>query len=172
MALHNPNGSSNISGKYDKISYLNFGNEPKNDRNYTSTSFMDAMGAAMAMYTGFTAVIGRIGLGHIFLLSFLGTFGYELNSSLLWRLYVPDNGYPFRAFAYGGALGIMSSYLLYQKDLTIFSANYRSSYILRVIPMIGVTIFWATYPIMMLSSTYNRMQVDGFTNTRGTRVIG
>ena len=76
---------------------------------------MDAVGAALALYTGYTAVMGRVGLGHIFVLSFLGTFLYELNSMILWRLWIPDNGYPSRAFAFGSVLGIISSLILGQR---------------------------------------------------------
>ena len=76
---------------------------------------MDAVGAALALYTGYTAVMGRVGLGHIFVLSFLGTFLYELNSMILWRLWIPDNGYPSRAFAFGSVLGIISSFILGQR---------------------------------------------------------
>ena len=76
---------------------------------------MDAVGAALALYTGYTAVMGRVGLGHIFVLAFLGTFLYEINSMILWRLWIPDNGYPSRAFAFGSVLGIISSLILGQR---------------------------------------------------------
>lgn len=67
------------------------------------------------MFAGYSAVIGKIGLGEIFFLTWIGVFGYELNSLLLWRLYIPDNGFPLRAFGFGGALGLVSSLILGKK---------------------------------------------------------
>jgi len=42
---------------------INFGNGLSNPYTYTSSSFIDAIGASIALYAGYTAVIGRIGLG-------------------------------------------------------------------------------------------------------------
>jgi len=44
------------------VNYINSGNSQTN-YNYSSASFLDALGASLAMYAGYTAVIGRIGLG-------------------------------------------------------------------------------------------------------------
>lgn len=79
---------------------------------------MDAVGASLAMYAAYSAVIGRISLAEIFILTCIGPFIYELNSQLLWRYFVPDTGYSLRAFGFGGALGIVSSLVLGQKNLT------------------------------------------------------
>ncbi len=85
-SVNDPNSSSNFSGQYyEKINYINFGNSHQYPYAYTSSSFIDAIGASLAMYAGYTAVIGRIGLGEIFFLTWIGTFFYELNSQLLWR---------------------------------------------------------------------------------------
>jgi len=73
------------------------------------------VGAALAIYAGYSAVIGRIGLGEVFFLTWIGTFLYSLNSHLLWMLFIPDNGYASRAFAFGSSLGLVSSLILGQK---------------------------------------------------------
>jgi hypothetical protein len=97
---------------YPYINYINFGNDLQNNYQLPAASLLDAIGASLAIYAGYTGVIGRIGFGEVFFLSWVGTFIYELNSQILWRLYVPDNGYPSRAFAYGGMLGFISSLIL------------------------------------------------------------
>lgn len=113
VGINDSKSSNNFgSANYPYINYINFGNDLQSNYSLPSASFLDAIGAALAIYAGYTAVIGRIGLGEIFFLSWIGTFIYELNSQILWRLYIPDNGYPSRAFAYGGMLGLMSSIVL------------------------------------------------------------
>ena len=115
-ALNNPNASSWFNNnRFEKICPINFNNSLQNNYDLPSASFLDSLGAVLALYTSYTAVMGRIGLGHIFVLSFLGTFVYELNSMLLWRLWIPDTGYPSRAFAFGSVLGIVSSLILEQR---------------------------------------------------------
>jgi hypothetical protein len=59
-----------------KITYLNIGNDLQTTRDIPSSSFIDAVGCAIAIYGGYTAVIGRIGLTEIFFLTWIGTFIY------------------------------------------------------------------------------------------------
>jgi hypothetical protein len=116
ISVNNPDGTTSFQNQYyQKINYLNFGNQLQTSYTYTSSSFLDAVGAALALYAGYTGVIGRVGLAEIFFLTWIGTFLYEVNSQILWRLYIPDNGFPSRAFAFGGALGLFSSLVLGKK---------------------------------------------------------
>ncbi len=83
ISVNDPNSSSNFSSQYyQQVNYINYGNSYQTTTPYTyySASFIDAIGASLALYAGFTAVIGRIGLGEIFFLSWIGTFLYEVNS--------------------------------------------------------------------------------------------
>lgn len=48
--------------QYDKINSINFGNSFQTGTTYMSASMMDAVGASLAMYAAYSAVIGRIGL--------------------------------------------------------------------------------------------------------------
>ncbi len=113
ISVNNPNANTNFSSSiYNLINYINFNVDLQTSYDLPSASLFDAVGAALAMYAGYTGVIGRIGLGEVFFLTWIGTFIYEVNSQILWRLFIPDNGYPSRAFAYGGALGIVSSLIL------------------------------------------------------------
>lgn len=67
ISLNNPEGSSNFSSiLYQKLNYINYNNDLQNTAltyQIGSVSLLDAVGAAIAMYCGYSAVIGRIGLG-------------------------------------------------------------------------------------------------------------
>lgn len=144
-----------VTRYYQKLNYINFGNSLSTSYEYTSSSFMDAIGATLALYAGFSTVMGCIGMGEIFFLTFFGTFFYEINSQVLWRLYIPDNGFPSRAFAFGGTLGIISSLIMGTRFLTVNHPNYLSSYYLRTLSFLGVIIVWCTYPILVTLNVYN-----------------
>ncbi len=99
----------------NKITYLNYGNDLQSTRNIPSSSFIDAVGCAIALYGGYTAVIGRIGLTEIFFLTWIGTFIYEICNQIFIRLYIVDNGFGMRAYAFGGMLGLVSTLILGKK---------------------------------------------------------
>ena len=147
-------GVSLSSFNYPYINYINFNNDLQNNNQLPSASFLDAIGASLAIYAGYTAVIGRIGLGEVFFLSWIGTFLYEVNSQLLWRLYIPDNGYPSRAFAYGGMMGLISSLILGKRSLTKGSPAFKSSYRIMAFALLGVIFVWCSFPILVLSNVY------------------
>jgi hypothetical protein len=155
IALNDPNGQVNFTGTSSFINYINFQNNLQSTYAFTSASFIDAVGAALAIYAAYTAIIGRIGLTEIFFLSWIGTFLYEINSQILWRLFIPDNGYPSRAFAYGGTLGIVASIVASKRDKTINNPNFRSSYKIMALAFLGTIFVWCSYPVLVLSSVYN-----------------
>lgn len=66
-----------------------------------------------------------------------------------------DNGYPLRAFAYGGALGLVSSLVLGGKELTKDNPNYKSSYNTMALSFLGIIFVWCAFPVLILSDTYN-----------------
>jgi len=88
-------------------------------------------------------------------LTWIGTFLYEINSQILWRLYIPDNGYPSRAFAYGGMLGIVASFVISKRDKTVNNPNFRSSYKIMALAFLGIIFVWCSYPVLVLSSVYD-----------------
>lgn len=69
-------------------------------------------------------------------------------------MYIPDNGYPSRAFAYGGSLGLISSLVLNKRERTKDSHHYRSSYKVMALSFLGTILFWCSYPVLVLSSVY------------------
>lgn len=153
--VNDPNSSRAFGDRYwEKINYINQGNSLQNPYSYTSASFLDAVAAAIAMYVGYSAVIGRIGLGEIFFLTWIGPFFYECNSQLLWRFFWTDTGYPSRAFAFGSALALISSLILGKFDLTRGNPNFGSRYKVMGLALLGIILVWCSYPILLLASTY------------------
>lgn len=64
ISVNNPNDSANFSSsQYSLINFINFKNDLQTSYDLPSASFLDAVGAALAMYAGYTGVIGRIGIG-------------------------------------------------------------------------------------------------------------
>lgn len=108
----------------------------------------------MALYAGYTAVIGRIGLSEVFFLTWIGSFLYEVNSQLLWRLFSVDNGYSMRALAFGGSLGITSSLILGKRSETANHPSFKSSYRQMALAFLGIIIVWCIYPILALANVY------------------
>ena len=78
-----------------------------------------------------------------------------MNSQILWRLYIPDNGYPSRTYAFGGALGLISSFVLGQRDKTKNIRSYFSEYKAMGIALLGTVFLWCSYPILVTGSTFN-----------------
>ena len=140
--------------KYDRMNFINFGNDLENNYQLPSASLFDAIGAALAMYSAYSAVVGRIGLGEVFFLTWIGTFIYECNSQILWRLWILDSGYPSRAFAYGGTLGIVSSFVLGKRELTEKNENYRSNYRQMSLSLLGTVFVWCLFPLLVLGDVY------------------
>lgn len=62
-ALNDPNASTWFNGaRYNEINLINYSNDIQVAKAFGSASFFDAVGCALALYAGYTAVIGRIGL--------------------------------------------------------------------------------------------------------------
>lgn len=155
IGVNDSGATTNFSStSYPYINFINFGNDLQVNNQLPSASFLDAVGAALAMYAGYTGVIGRIGMGEVFFLTWIGTFIYEVNSQILWRLFIPDNGYPSRAFAYGGMLGLVSSFILGKRELTKNNLNFRSSYKIMALAFLGIIFVWCSYPVLVLSNVY------------------
>lgn len=154
-SLPNPDASADFSqSSYFTIGYTNYGNDQSSSYKLPTASLLDAVGCAISLYAGYTAVIGRIGLSEIFFLTWIGTFLYELNELILWRLFILDNGYSVRAFAFGGALGLISSLILGKRDSTVKNNNFRSSYKIMSLSFLGIILVWCLFPILALTNTY------------------
>lgn len=70
-------------------------------------------------------------------------------------MFIPDNGFPSRAFAYGGALGLVSSLISPYRAYTVNNSNFVSTYSLRTFAFLGIILVWCTYPILVTVDVYN-----------------
>lgn len=156
FSVNDPNASPSFKHRYyNSINLINFGNDLQSPYAYTSDSFLDAVGASLSMYAAYSAVIGRISLAQIFILTWIGPFIYEANSQLLWRFYIPDTGFTLRAFAFGGALGLVSSLILGKRELTAQNVNYFSRYKVMSMSLLGMILVWCSFPIVLLGEVFN-----------------
>ena len=79
------------------------------------SSMADAIACSISLMIAFSPVVGRVSLPEIFLLTLFGPFAYEVNSQLLWRLFITDAGYGLRVFTFGSFLGLISACILGKK---------------------------------------------------------
>ena len=86
-----------------------------NSYEFTHYSLVDAIACALANVVAFASVVGRIQAIETFYLSVFGTFLYEVNSQLLWRMEITDTGYGMRVFLFGGVMGLFSALILGKK---------------------------------------------------------
>lgn len=77
ISVNDPNSSPSFTNRYyNSINYINFGNDLQSPYAYTSDSILDAVGASLAMYAAYSAVIGRISIAEVFILTCIGPFIY------------------------------------------------------------------------------------------------
>ena len=124
----------------------------------THYSFVDAIACALANVIAFSSLVGRIQLMEVFYLSLLGTFFYEINNQLIWRLIITDIGYGMRIFLFGGVMGFISSLLVgsrkINRDQTREHLRYLSIYATRCLGLIGLVIIFSTFPYLCVAGLY------------------
>lgn len=98
--------------RYNEITFLPVSNLRAISAQYNSASFYDAIGACIAMFCALTPLFGRIGFLEIFMLSWIGPFFYELNSSIFNKFFIVDTGFGMRGFLFGGMLGLWISFII------------------------------------------------------------
>lgn len=108
------------------------------------------------MIVAVTPIIGRVGLLEVFLLSLFGTFFYELNSQLLWRLYITDVGYGMRVLIFGPMMGIIAACLLGKRETTFENKEYRGLYNSRVLSLVGFALMLCAYPFFIVAGVYTQ----------------
>ena len=67
-----------------------------------------------------------VGVFELFLLTLFGPFFYELNSEILYRLYITDTGYGMRILILGSFLGLIITCILGKRETTLNHPNYKS----------------------------------------------
>lgn len=140
----------------DKISLVNTGNDRFVDSIISHYSYVDAIACALANVVAFASLAGRIQLLEALLLSLIGTFLYEVNSELLWKLEITDTGYGMRVFLWGGFYGLISSCILGKRRIksTAFHERYFSIYATRALGLVGLIIIFCTFPTLVVASLY------------------
>lgn len=80
-----------------------------------SSAVSDYIACFISLIIAYSGVIGRVGNLEVYFLTVLGTFIYEFNSMILWRIFVTDPGYGMRVFLFAGAFGLFASIVLAKK---------------------------------------------------------
>lgn len=78
----------------------------------------EAVACAISMFVGLFSALGRVGPLETLTMCFFGIFGYALNESAFWRLFINDNGYGMRIFLFGSTMGLVASLILGKKEKT------------------------------------------------------
>jgi len=77
IGAYDDSASANFnSTTFNKISYLNIGNDQQTSNQYRSASFIDAVGCTIALWGSYMGTVGRIGFNQIFILSLVVSFFY------------------------------------------------------------------------------------------------
>ena len=101
------------SDRFNQVSYANKGEDLQlMTYNLPVSSMADAIACSISLLIAFSPVIGRVSLLEVFFLTLFGSWVYELNNLLLWRLYITDSGYGMRVFVFGSFLGLISAIIL------------------------------------------------------------
>jgi len=84
----------------------------------------------------------------------LGTFLYEVNNQIFWRLSIYDTGYGMRIFLFGGMMGFFASFLLGRKETTVNHARYLSLYASRGFGLLGLLVIFCTFPTLVAAGIF------------------
>lgn len=96
----------------------------------------------------------------MFFLTLWGTFFYDVNSQLFWRLFITDTGYGMRTFLFGSVTGLISAFILGGKEETLDHSRYISIYASRAFGFFGLCIMFCTFPFLCLSDLYRTSSND------------
>ena len=97
-------GIPNMSSDAIDLSYLTYG-----------ATLTQALKCALANCVAFSAVLGRVGPMGAFILTILGTFGFELNRNII-EIFHYDLGDTYEIFIFGGFMGLFASLFLSFKE--------------------------------------------------------
>jgi hypothetical protein len=141
-----------------------------------SNSLVDAMASGISIVIAIMTVIGRAGPLELFFLTLFGTFLGELNSQLFWRLFITDCGYGMRTFLYGGALGLVSSIVLWRRKTTLDHEGYCTNYFSQTYSLLGTIFSWILFPALIIADLYHVnstvFDADAFITSTDNIMIG
>jgi DMSO reductase anchor subunit len=96
----------------------------------------------------------------VFFYTIVGTFIYEFNSLLFWRVIITDCGYGMRVFLFGGVMGFLSSLMLNKRNTTINHRRFKSDSYYQSINLIGAIIIWCLISVLSLADLWRGVGSD------------
>jgi len=145
---------------FKQISYVNEGEDSQISLSLPVSSMADAIACSISLMVAFSSIVGRIAVAEIFILTIFGTFCYELNNQLLWRLFISDTGYGMRIFVFGSFLGLIISLILGKKDTTVNHIRYISVYSSQSHGLIGLCFIFCAMPFLCVTGLYRTSTND------------
>ncbi len=94
------------------ISITNYLNDRQVSQMLQSSPLTDYIACFISLIVSYSAVIGRVGNLEVYFLTVIGTFMYEFNSMIFWRIFVTDCGFGMRIFLFGGFFGLIAGLVL------------------------------------------------------------
>lgn len=126
-----------------------------------SSPLTDYIACFISLIVGYSALIGRIGNLQVYFLTVIGTFIYEFNSMIFWRIFVTDCGFGMRIFLFAGCMGIFASLLLGKKEqeTTILHSRFSSEYYFQTLNLFGAIVIWCLLPVLNWSDLWHSTSV-------------
>lgn len=154
------NSTKSFSESYDLVTLSNIGNDRQTTTMLPSGPFVEGIACALSMAVAFNSVVGRIGLLETFVMTFLGTFFYEVNAQLHWRWYITDNSFNYRIILFGSILGIAIAVFLDKRETTVRHQSYQSVYKVMALALFGFLFMFVSLPILSAVSMFTRTDAD------------
>lgn len=101
------------------VSVTNVINDRQVSQTEVQSALTDFIACFISLIAAYSTVIGRVGNLEVYFLTVAGTFIYEFNSMIFWRIFVTDCGFGMRIFLFAGVFGIVMSGLLGKRDTTV-----------------------------------------------------
>jgi hypothetical protein len=121
----------------------------------SSSPLTEYIACFIALIVGYSGFIGRVGNLEVFFYTIIGTFIYEFNSMIFWRIWVTVCGFGMRIFLFGGCMGLCSSLILGKGDTTKAHSRFRSSYFQQALNLMGVIFIWCLLPVLNWSDLWH-----------------
>lgn len=147
---------------FNRISWVNIGQDQHETNDLLAASLVDAIACAICMILALGAVIGRIQFLEAFLITFLGSWFYEINYQLFFRFEIDDCGFGMRIFLFAGVMSLVISNFLGRKETTVAHAGYYSNYSTRGIALLGFVFTFCAFPFLVAAGLYNTTINKGY----------
>ena len=162
-SVNNLSGENTFSDQtYNVIGFSNYQDDRQLNSDLPTASLVDAIACAISMLVAVSPIFGKVGIFELFILTLFGPFFYELNSEILYRLYITDTGYGMRILILGSFLGLIITCILGKRETTLNHPNYKSEYVSRALSLLGFGIVFCAYPLLCVASLLTYTEQDGY----------